>query len=136
MTDRLAPHTAYCLRFLPPEGRFSETVWNLGDRNRLEGSYCREVTVRDKVEKVMTIIRPAMQADGGDIVLRDVDEETGVVSVELLGACGDCPMAEMDLKLGVERILIDRVPGVTEVINIGVTPEPTETTWELKGLGL
>jgi len=38
VTDRLAPPTAYCLRFLPPEGRFSETVWKLVDRNRLEGS--------------------------------------------------------------------------------------------------
>lgn len=91
--------------------------------------------MRAKVEKVMEVIRPAMQADGGDILLHDVDEETGVVKVQMVGACGDCPMSEMDLKLGVERILIDRVPGVTEVINIGATPDPTETTWELKGLG-
>lgn len=91
--------------------------------------------MRQKVEKVMTVIRPAMQADGGDIFLRDVDEETGVVSVELGGACGDCPMSEMDLKLGVERILMDRVPGVTEVVNIGAEVIAAETTYELKGLG-
>lgn len=91
-----------------------------------------------KVEKVMTIIRPAMQADGGDIYLRNVDEESGVVTVELAGACGDCPMSEMDLKLGVERILIDRVPGVKEVVNIGAAAESNpapEATYELKGLG-
>ena len=91
-----------------------------------------------KVVKVMTIIRPAMQADGGDIYLRNVDEESGVVTVELAGACGDCPMSEMDLKLGVERILIDRVPGVSEVVNIGAAVEATpapEATYELKGFG-
>ena len=93
--------------------------------------------MREKVEKVMTVIRPAMQADGGDIFLRDVDEETGLVTVELAGACGDCPMSEMDLKLGVERILVDRVPGVTSVVNIGAATENVapETTYELKGLG-
>ena len=65
---------------------------------------------------MIAVIRPAMQADGGDIVLHDVDAESGRVTVELVGACGECPMSEMDLKLGVERILIDRVEGVTEVV--------------------
>ena len=60
-------------------------------------------------------IRPALQADGGDIVLIDVDEDTGVVDVELVGACGSCPVSTMTLKAGIERILKDRVPGVTEV---------------------
>ena len=59
-------------------------------------------------------IRPALQADGGDIVFRDVDPD-GVVHVELVGACGTCPISTMTLKAGVERIIKDRVPGVAAV---------------------
>jgi Fe-S cluster biogenesis protein NfuA len=77
------------------------------------------VLSREKVEEIIGVIRPAMQADGGDILLHDVDTENGVVSVQLVGACGECPMSEMDLKLGVERILKDRVEGVNEVVNVG-----------------
>jgi Fe-S cluster biogenesis protein NfuA len=83
---------------------------------------------REKVEEVIAIIRPAMQADGGDLVLHDVDVDTGRVSVELVGACGECPMSEMDLKLGVERVLIDRVEGVTEVVAVGQTQMPSAGT--------
>jgi Fe-S cluster biogenesis protein NfuA len=60
-------------------------------------------------------IRPALQADGGDIVYRGLDPD-GVVHVSLVGACGSCPVSTMTLKAGVERIIMDRVPGVTEVI--------------------
>jgi Fe-S cluster biogenesis protein NfuA len=59
-----------------------------------------------------------LQADGGDIVLRDVDEDTGVVSVTLVGACGTCPVSTSTLKAGIERIMRDRIDGVTEVVNI------------------
>ena len=83
---------------------------------------------REKVEAVVEVIRPAMQADGGDIVLHDVDVETGRVTVELVGACGECPMSEMDLKLGVERVLIDRVEGVTEVVAVGQAAMPSAGT--------
>jgi Fe-S cluster biogenesis protein NfuA len=75
--------------------------------------------VREKVEKVVEAIRPAIQADGGDIALRDVDEETGVVSVELSGACVSCPASTVTLKAGIERIMKDRVEGVTEVVDVG-----------------
>jgi Fe-S cluster biogenesis protein NfuA len=75
--------------------------------------------VREKIEATIEAIRPAIQADGGDIFLRDVDEETGVVSVELVGACVSCPASTVTLKAGIERILKDRVEGVTEVINVG-----------------
>ncbi len=68
---------------------------------------------RDVVQAI-DAIRPALQADGGDIVLRDVDE-TGVVRVELVGACGSCPIATTTLQAGVERIIKDRVPGVSAV---------------------
>ena len=74
--------------------------------------------MRDQVLKTIDVIRPALQADGGDIILRDVDEETGVVSVTLVGACVGCPASTQTLKAGIERIMRDRVDGVTEVINI------------------
>ena len=76
------------------------------------------VVMRDQVEATIGIIRPVLQADGGDIVLRDVDEATGVVSVELIGACVGCPSSNQTLKAGVERILRDRVDGVTAVVNV------------------
>ena len=66
-------------------------------------------------------IRPAIQADGGDIFLRGVDEDTGVVTVELVGACVTCPASTVTLKAGIERILKDRVQGVTEVVDVGET---------------
>ena len=76
------------------------------------------VDMRDQVEATIEIIRPALQADGGDIVLRDVDEATGLVSVELVGACVGCPSSNQTLKAWVERILRDRVDGVTAVVNV------------------
>ena len=74
--------------------------------------------MRQEVEETIELIRPALQADGGDIVLRDVDETTGVVSVHLVGACGTCPVSSDTLKAGVERIMRDRVEGVTEVVAV------------------
>ncbi len=74
--------------------------------------------MRDKVEATIQVIRPALQADGGDIILHEVHEETGLVEVELIGACVGCPASTQTLKAGVERIMRDRVDGVTEVINI------------------
>ncbi|HZJ25597.1 MAG TPA: NifU family protein [Acidimicrobiia bacterium] len=62
-------------------------------------------------------IRPALQADGGDIVFHSIDADAdGVVHVELVGACGTCPISTQTLKAGVERIVMDRVPGITEVV--------------------
>ncbi|HEX2273854.1 MAG TPA: NifU family protein [Acidimicrobiales bacterium] len=70
----------------------------------------------------MEAIRPALQADGGDISLVGVDESTGVVEVQLVGACGSCPASTMTLQAGIERILMDRVEGVTEVRAVGLDP--------------
>lgn len=67
-------------------------------------------------------IRPALQMDGGDINLVGFDQSTGVVEVELVGACGSCPASVMTLQAGIERILKDRVDGVTEVKPVGVDP--------------
>ena len=74
---------------------------------------------RARVEEVISIIRPAIQADKGYIRLVEVDEDTGVITVELQGACVSCPASTQTLKAGIERIMKDRVPGVTEVINVG-----------------
>jgi len=73
--------------------------------------------VREQVAATIDVIRPAVQADGGDIFLQDVDEETGVVVVELVGACVSCPASTVTMKAGIERILKDRVPGVTAVVS-------------------
>ena len=77
--------------------------------------------MEEQIQKVIEAIRPAIQADNGDIFLRSVDEETGRVEVELVGACVSCPASTVTLKAGVERIHKDRVEGVTEVVNIGDT---------------
>jgi Fe-S cluster biogenesis protein NfuA len=74
--------------------------------------------MRAQVEETIEVIRPALQADGGDVVLRDVDEATGIVYVTLVGACGTCPTSTVTLKAGIERIMRDRIDGVTEVVNI------------------
>lgn len=74
--------------------------------------------MRSQVEQCIEVIRPALQADGGDIELKDVDESTGIVSVTLVGACGTCPVSAQTLKVGVERIMRDRVDGVTEVVAV------------------
>jgi Fe-S cluster biogenesis protein NfuA len=81
----------------------------------------RALVLAEKVKITIEAIRPAIQADGGDIFLRGVDEETGLVSVELVGACVSCPASTTTLKAGIERILKDRVEGVTEVVNVGET---------------
>lgn len=69
--------------------------------------------MREKVEEVIDLIRPALQADGGDIELVDVRD--GVVKVRLKGACGCCPMSLMTLKFGVEEVLRENIPGVKRV---------------------
>jgi len=76
-----------------------------------------------KVEEVIEIMRPAIQADGGDITLVDVDSESGVVTVELSGACVSCPASTVTMKAGIERIMRDRVPGVTSVVQPGEDAE-------------
>jgi Fe-S cluster biogenesis protein NfuA len=77
--------------------------------------------VEAKIKAVIEAIRPAVQADNGDIFFRGFDPDTGVVEVELVGACVSCPASTVTLKAGVERILKDRVEGITEVVNIGET---------------
>ncbi|HEX2769030.1 MAG TPA: NifU family protein [Geobacteraceae bacterium] len=71
----------------------------------------------NEVKEVLEMIRPALQADGGDVELVEVTDD-GVVKVRLVGACGHCPMSTMTLKMGIERTLMDKVPGVKEVISV------------------
>jgi Fe-S cluster biogenesis protein NfuA len=72
--------------------------------------------MKDKVEKSLTKIRPALQADGGDVELVDVVD--GVVKVRLTGACGGCPMSQMTLKMGIERHLRKEIPEIKSVESV------------------
>ncbi len=71
--------------------------------------------MRDKVEKALEKVRPMLQADGGNVELVEVTAD-GVVKLKLTGTCGCCPMSQMTLKNGVERILKQEVPQVKEII--------------------
>ncbi|HKL26988.1 MAG TPA: NifU family protein [Desulfuromonadales bacterium] len=73
--------------------------------------------MKEQVQEVLELIRPNLQADGGDVELVDVTDD-GVVSVRLTGACGSCPMSTMTLKMGIERTLVERVEGVKEVVQV------------------
>ncbi len=72
--------------------------------------------MRERVEAALAEIRPQLQADGGDIEI--VDVSNGTVKVKLTGACSGCPMAEMTMREGVERIIKKQVPEVAEVIAV------------------
>jgi len=72
--------------------------------------------VKEKVEETLNLIRPALQADGGDVEFVSVND--GVVSVRLTGACNGCPMATMTLKMGIEKILKEKIPEVKEVMAV------------------
>jgi Fe-S cluster biogenesis protein NfuA len=73
--------------------------------------------MKERVQEALNLVRPALQADGGDVELVDVTED-GVVSVRLTGACGSCPMSTMTLKMGVERTLKQQIPEVKEVVQV------------------
>ena len=72
---------------------------------------------REKIESALEKVRPSLQADGGDVQLVEVDEN-GVVKVKLMGACGGCPMSQMTLKMGIEKILKQNVPEVSSVESV------------------
>jgi Fe-S cluster biogenesis protein NfuA len=73
--------------------------------------------VRERVQNVINLIRPAVQADGGDIELVDVSD-AGVVRIRFHGACNGCPSSTMTLHMGIERNLRERVPEVTQVVPV------------------
>ena len=72
---------------------------------------------RTKLEAALELVRPSLQADGGDLVLKGVKED-GTVELQLTGACHGCPMSMMTLKSGIERFLKQSVPGVKEVVSV------------------
>jgi Fe-S cluster biogenesis protein NfuA len=73
--------------------------------------------MKEKVQEAINIVRPNLQADGGDVELVDVSAD-GVVKVRLTGACHGCPMSQMTLKMGIEKIIKQQVPGIKEVISV------------------
>lgn len=72
--------------------------------------------MKEKVEKALDKIRPALMADGGNVELVDVEGET--VKVKLTGACGGCPMSQLTLKMGIERFIKKEIPEIKEVIAV------------------
>ena len=84
--------------------------------NQSELSDAERAERLEKLQGIMDLMRPAVQADGGDLVLVRVDVENGVVEVQLQGACSSCAISSATLSGGVERILRERLPWVTEVI--------------------
>ncbi len=73
--------------------------------------------IREKVEQALAKVRPALQADGGDVELVDVTDD-GVVKLKLMGACGHCPMSTLTLKMGIERALKQQIPEIKEVVAV------------------
>jgi Fe-S cluster biogenesis protein NfuA len=73
--------------------------------------------IDEKVKAAIENVRPSLQADGGDVEFVSVSED-GVVSVKLTGACGSCPMAQMTLKMGIEKYLMKEIPEVKEVVGV------------------
>jgi Fe-S cluster biogenesis protein NfuA len=81
--------------------------------------YSQEVLemLKEKVQSALEKVRPSLQADGGDVQLVEVNED-GVVKVKLMGACGGCPMSQMTLKMGIEKVLKQNVPEVKRVESV------------------
>ena len=73
--------------------------------------------MKEEVLKVLEMVRPGLQADGGDVELVEVTED-GIVKVRLKGACGSSPMSTMTLKMGIERAMKEKIPGVKEVVQV------------------
>ena len=73
--------------------------------------------MKEQVETALGKIRPSLNADGGDVKLVDVSDD-GVVKVQLTGACSGCPMSQMTLKMGIEKVLKEEIPEVKEVVSI------------------
>ena len=71
---------------------------------------------RGMLDYVMERIRPQLQADGGDVDITEIDDEKGIVYVALQGACVGCPMSALTLSQGIERVLVEHVPGVERVL--------------------
>lgn len=71
--------------------------------------------MKERVEEALDLIRPALENDGGNVELVDVDEDAGIVKLKLVGACGSCPMSQLTLRMGIERVLKEQIPEIVEV---------------------
>ena len=76
------------------------------------------MSMKEKIEEALDSIRPALQADGGDVALVDIDEENGIVRVSMQGACSGCPSAQVTLAMGIERAIKEKVPEIKEVLSV------------------
>ncbi|MFC1580974.1 NifU family protein [Thermodesulfobacteriota bacterium] len=74
--------------------------------------------LKERVEEALNKVRPSLQADGGDVELVEVDDVDGVVKVRLQGSCAGCPMSQMTLKMGIEKVLKQNVPEVSRVESV------------------
>jgi Fe-S cluster biogenesis protein NfuA len=79
----------------------------------MDASATEHASLKSRIERVLERLRPALQADGGDVELVDIDGS--IARVKMLGACGGCPMSMMTLKAGIEAALVDAVPEITAV---------------------
>ncbi len=70
---------------------------------------------RQKIEEALETVRPFLKEDGGDVELIKINDETKIVQVKLLGNCHNCPLSQMTLRAGIERILIGKVPAIRRV---------------------
>ncbi|MBN1470277.1 MAG: NifU family protein [Syntrophaceae bacterium] len=73
--------------------------------------------MKEEVQKAIDTIRPSLQADGGDVELVEVTDD-GIVKVKLTGACRGCPMSQMTLKMGIEKVIKQQIPAVKEIIAV------------------
>jgi len=85
--------------------------------NNLPREYQGVLGMREKVQAAIDKIRPALQKDGGDVILVDVTEE-GIVKVQLTGACKGCPMSQMTLKEGIEKFVKSEIPEIVSVESV------------------
>jgi Fe-S cluster biogenesis protein NfuA len=74
--------------------------------------------MRGQVEKALDKVRPALQADGGDARVVECDEASGKVSIEMLGACGGCPLSQLDFVYAIESLIRREVPQVRDIVSV------------------
>ena len=79
--------------------------------------------MKERVIEALNSVRGALQADGGDVELVEILENEGIVKVRLTGACGSCPMSQMTLQMGIERIVKQQVPEIKQVVAVPPTEE-------------
>lgn len=74
--------------------------------------------MRSQVERALDKVRPALQADGGDARVVECDEASGKVSIEMLGACGGCPLSQLDFVYAIESLIRREVPKVRDIVSV------------------